>query len=191
MKPITSRLILPEGTLTPHQNHVRRTLSSMRGQFMDECAYESMLEIRDTEIYEVYENASPETTGELRLGTSIVHPGKVGEEYFMTKGHFHEILETAEVYYCLSGHGYMMMETPEGQWAAEELVPGTVLYVPPSWAHRSINIGSEDLITFFVFPSNAGHDYGTIESRGFRKLIVERQGKLVFIENPRWRSYGS
>ena len=42
------------------------------------------------------------------------YPGKVGDEYFMTKGHFHTILETCEVYYTLSGQGAMLMETPEG-----------------------------------------------------------------------------
>ena len=32
--------------------------------------------------------------------------------YFMTKGHFHTILDTSEIYYGLSGHGMMLMETP-------------------------------------------------------------------------------
>ena len=40
---------------------------------------------------------------------------------------------------------------------------------------------------FFVYPANAGHDYGTIESKGFRKLVVCRDGKTEIIDNPRWR----
>ncbi len=80
----------------------------------------------------------------------------------------------------------MMMETPEGEWAAEELIPGRELYVPCRWAHRSINVGNEDLITFFVYPGDAGHDYGTIETKGFRKLMVEKNGKVEIIDNPRW-----
>ena len=33
-----------------------------------------------------------------------------------------------------------------------------------------------DLVTFFVYPGHAGHDYGSIEKQGFRKLVVERDG---------------
>jgi len=186
MKPFSSDIQLPQGLLTPHQNHIVRRLSSLTGQFCDEEAFKKMMAAEDKIIYEVYENKLPEIPGELQHGTSIVHPGKVGDEYNMTKGHFHQVLETAEVYYCLIGHGYMMMETPEGEWAAEELIPGRELYVPCRWAHRSINVGNEDLITFFVYPGDAGHDYGTIETKGFRKLMVEKNGKVEIIDNPRW-----
>ncbi|MCX6347731.1 MAG: glucose-6-phosphate isomerase, partial [Actinobacteria bacterium] len=126
--------------------------------------------------------------GELLQGMSIVHPGKVGNEYFMTKGHFHSILNTAEFYYCVKGNGYMMMENPEGGWAAEELLPNTVLYVPGRWAHRSINVKSdEDLITIFAYPATAGHDYATIETKGFRKLVIEKDGKPAIVDNPKWK----
>jgi len=47
---------------------------------------------------------------------------------------------------------------------------------------------NEDLVTFFVYPGNAGHDYGTIETQGFRKLVVERNGVPVIVDNPRWMS---
>jgi glucose-6-phosphate isomerase len=118
-----------------------------------------------------------------------VHPGKVGDEYFMTKGHFHAVLDTAEIYYCLQGEGMMVMEMPEGDWAVEELRPGKVLYVPPRWAHRSVNTSDkEELVTFFIYPAHAGHDYGTIESQGFRKLVVERDNQPCIVDNPRWRS---
>jgi glucose-6-phosphate isomerase len=106
----------------------------------------------------------------------------------MTKGHFHTVLDTAEVYYTLRGHGLMVMETPEGDSAVEELKPGSVLYVPPRWAHRSVNTGTEDLVMFFVYPGNAGHDYGTIEQQGFRKVVVERNGQPQVVDNPRWRT---
>ncbi|MGB5844521.1 MAG: glucose-6-phosphate isomerase family protein [Anaerolineales bacterium] len=83
--------------------------------------------------------------------------------------------------------GVMVMETPEGEWSIEELHPGCVLYVPPRWAHRSVNTGQlVNLVTFFIYPGNAGHDYGTIEQQGFRKLVVERDGRVQVIDNPRW-----
>jgi glucose-6-phosphate isomerase len=187
MKPFTTQLNTDNGFLQNAHNHLFRRLSSMNGQYLDTPAYATLLEKDDALVYEVYENINmPKEPGELYHGSSIVHPGKVGEEYFMTKGHFHQVLDTAEVYYCVHGSGFMMMETPEGEWAAEELKPGVVLYVPPRWAHRSINVGTDDLITFFIYPGDAGHDYGTIEVQGFRKLLLDRGGKPSLIDNPRW-----
>lgn len=188
LHPFGFDILLPEGRLAQFDNHLRRTLSSMQGQYADQQAYETMLGREDTLLYEVYEVKRPEVAGELLCGLSIVHPGKVGDEFFMTRGHFHAVLDTAEIYYCTKGQGMMVMETPEGDWAVEELHPGRVLYVPPRWAHRSVNTSSrEDLVTFFVYPANAGHDYGTIEQQGFLKIVVEQEGRPTVIDNPRWR----
>lgn len=186
-RPFTFDISLPGGIPTQYDNHIVRKLSAMEGQFSDRRAYQARLAQVDVVLYEVYEIRRPEAAGELLHGLSILHPGQVGEEYFMTKGHFHAVLETAEVYYCLGGQGMMIMETPEGDWAVEELCPGRVLYVPPRWAHRSVNTGeTEALITFFVYPGHAGHDYGTIEQQGFRKLVVEREGRPQIVDNPHW-----
>ena len=161
-----------------------RFVKNMATQFLDS---EAALAIGDQPIYDFYElEQIPETAGDLKFGTSIVYPGKVGDEYFMTKGHFHTLLDTGEVYYCLSGEGAMLMETPEGDVDIQWLKPGVAVYVPPRWAHRSINTGKDTLVTFFVFRSDAGHDYGTIEQKGYRKIVVERDGKPVMIDNPRW-----
>lgn len=165
----------------------KRYLSNMKGMFKHENALEKMIDEEDKLVYEFYELGLPETEGDLLFGTSITYPGKVGDEYFMTKGHFHTILDTAEVYYCLSGHGYMLMEDPEGNWDAQEMTPGRAVYVPKRYAHRSINIGKEPLVTFFVFRADAGHDYGTIETKGFRKLVVEKDGKPQIVDNPKWK----
>lgn len=173
--------------LSRHDQHIQRRLTDMKNQFLDEDAYHQLLRRDNPVLYEVYEISRPETAGELLHGLSIVHPGKVGAEYYMTKGHFHTVLDTAEVYYCLRGRGYMVMETPEGEWSVEALYPQRVLYVPPRWAHRSVNVcPDEDLVTFFVYPGNAGHDYGSIEKQGFRKLILEKDGSPQIVDNPRW-----
>jgi glucose-6-phosphate isomerase len=179
---------LPSPDVIPSRvdNHILRTLSALKGQFLDQATYNQMLAEEDRLIYEVYEIKRPEVEGEMLMGISIVHPGKVGDEFFMTKGHFHSVLETSEIYYCLRGEGYMVMETPEGDTSVEALSPGKVLYVPPRWAHRSVCTSRlEDLVTFFAYPANAGHDYGTIERSGFRKLVVDGANGPVIIDNPR------
>jgi glucose-6-phosphate isomerase len=177
------------GGIPSHYDHrIERRLSAMKGQYLDQTAFQQMLDEEDCLLYEVYEIKRPQEAGEILHGVSVIHPGLVGEEYFMTKGHFHTVLETGEVYHCLQGRGMMVMETPEGDWAVEQLYPARVLYVPPRWAHRSVNTSvDEDLVLFFAYPGHAGHDYRTIEQQGFRKLVVRRDGRAEVIDNPRWQ----
>ena len=166
----------------------KRYLSQMKSMFADDAAYEAELKKGDKLVYEFHGLPVPETAGDLMYGCSIVYPGKVGNEYHMTKGHFHTILETAEVYYCIRGQGYMLLENPEGDWRAIAMEPGKAVYVPKRYAHRSINVGrDEPLITFFVFRADAGHDYGTIETKGYRKLLVEQNGEPAAVDNPKWK----
>ena len=166
----------------------KRYLDAMKGMFADEIAFFDMLKKNNSLVYEFHEMDVPKQPGDLAYGCSIVYPGKVGNEYFMTKGHFHTVLDTAEIFYCLSGHGYMLLENKDGDWSAQELTPGRTVYVPKCYAHRSINIHHKaPLLTFFVFRGDAGHDYGTIETKGYRKLIVEENGVHVIIDNLKWR----
>ncbi|MDR2740156.1 MAG: cupin domain-containing protein [Treponema sp.] len=165
----------------------KRSLSQMKGMFADAAAYERALQAGDPLVYEFYELGAPETSNDLAFGSSIVYPGKVGNEYYMTKGHFHTILETAEVYYTLSGEGFMLLENPEGDNSLQLLSPGNAVYVPPRYAHRTINTGTAPLVTFFVFRGDAGHNYGAIETKGYRKLVIEEpDGKFQTVDNPKW-----
>lgn len=178
-----------ETGLSPDREPIQRKLSAMKGMFADDEKFAEMAETTDPMVYEFYDLKRPEDPGEIAFGTSIVYPGMVGDEYFMTKGHFHTIIETAEVYYCLRGRGCMLMENPEGDWEARNLQGGSAVYVPPRYAHRSINTSpTETLITFFAFRADAGHNYGTIEAKGFRKLVVERSGKTQIVDNPKWKT---
>src|SRR5512133_1591049 len=126
--PFTFTLPYPQLIPSSFDNHIQRRLSSLKGQFSDTQAYEKMLAVEDSLIYEVYEIRRPAVSGELLSGISIIHPGKVGREFYMTKGHFHAVLDTAEIYICLKGEGCMVMENPEGETCVKPLVPGEVLY---------------------------------------------------------------
>ena len=179
----------PVSGLSKSRATIKRNLSAMKGMFHDKAAFEAALKSGDRLVYEFFDMGVPHSEKDVAYGTSITYPGKVGDEYHMTKGHFHTVIDTAEVYYCLRGHGFMMMENPEGLVEARELRAGQSVYVPGRYAHRSINVSSsEPFITFFAFPGHAGHDYGTIETKGFRTLIVERDGKPTIVDNPRWAS---
>jgi len=177
----------PISGLSKSRSSIRRKLSNMKGIFYDKAAYDAALSKGDPLVYEFYEMGVPHSSGDVAYGTTITYPGKIGDEYHMTKGHFHTALDTAEVYFCLGGHGLMLMENPEGDVEVQEFRKGQVVYVPCRYAHRGINISVDrPLIAFFACPGHAGHDYGTIATKGFRKLVVERNGKPTLIDNPRW-----
>jgi glucose-6-phosphate isomerase len=166
---------------------VTRRLSQMKAMYADREAAERAIAGGDPLVYEFYDLGAPANHGDIAFGTSITYPGKVGNEYYMTKGHFHTIRETAEVYYTLSGEGLMVTEDSEGDVLIQPLIPGQAVYVAMGYAHRSVNTGKSPLVTFFAFRGDAGHDYASIETKGFRKLIIEDAGgKPCIADNPKW-----
>ena len=150
-----------------------RTLSQMKSWFRDQTAVESVLAIEDPVIYEYQELGAPEHPGDVAFGLSRVFPGKIGHEYYMTKGHFHNIIDTAEVYYGLSGHGILLIENEAGEWKTLPLGPGVASYVPKGYAHRSVNTGEEPLEFFYAFRADAGHNYCRIETTGFSHAVTD------------------
>ena len=189
--PFSVEIDSTSGKIDGQVNHIERYLSDLVNVFAEPDATENLLRKKgDILVYEVYEKRVPEANGEVRFCSSITYPGKIGDEYFMTKGHFHSRPDTAEIYYCIRGRGYMLMEKKDGEHVLEEMHPGRVVYVPGYYAHRSINTGDEPLISLPVYPGDAGHDYGTMEARGFKHIVVEKNGRSVVIENPRYGRMG-
>lgn len=132
----------------------------------------------DAVIYEVYE---AETNGNMRLALTILRPGKVGKEYHMTKGHYHEDPEAGEFYFCLKGKGIIIMQTRDGKTDEIRLEPGSAASIPPGWAHRTVNVGKDDFIMLAIYPETSGHDYAAIEKKGFVKRVVAEKGKPKII----------
>jgi glucose-6-phosphate isomerase len=181
MLPFGIQFDLVEGIMENPDSHIVRRASSMRGHYADEAALQRIIDQGDPVHYEVFEKNVPQMQGHLQICISSTNPGIVGEEFFMTKGHYHAVVETAEVYMCLRGCGYMLMKTTEGKVAVEEFKPGRLVYVPPFWAHRTVNTGIAPLISFCVYPAEAGHNYGDIEREGFPKRVVKRNGQVQIV----------
>lgn len=166
---------------------IKRNLSDLAGMFSDDGAYEKIMGAENPIIYEYHSIEIPPTDGDLSFGYSVLYPGKVGNEYYFTKGHFHEKLYTAEVYHCVNGHGFILLENKSGDWRVLEIKAGDICYVPKGYAHRNINVSDTDpFVTVFTYRSDAGHDYETIKSKGFRKIIVEESGGPQVRDNPKW-----
>ena len=183
--PIGVDIDLETGVIPGAKKLVRR-LSSLKGYFLDEEAYTELLK-DDPVVYEVYAVEQEEKDGDLNFATTVLYPGKVGKEFFFTKGHFHSKADRAEIYYGIKGKGGMLLQTPEGKAEWIPMGPGTVVYVPPYWAHRTVNTGDEPFIFLAVYPADAGHDYGSIAEKGFSKLVIEENGEIKVVDNPRWR----
>jgi glucose-6-phosphate isomerase len=175
------------GVTSPAHQVLRRTLKDIRAMFFDQTAVTQILQQEGNRlIYEVYVNDVPETIEHLPFCTTIIYPGCVGKEYHMTKGHFHSQRQRAEIYLGLAGKGILLIQNDEGIVRMIEMEKGTVGYVPPGWAHRTINTGDQPFIFFAVYPGDAGHDYQTIEKQGFACLLVNENGGPRLIENPNW-----
>ena len=179
MQPFGVDIDLETGVMPHPTRQTVRTASSMRGHYADAAALDALIAAGDPVHYEVSEVPVPETGGHLMYCISTLLPGRVGDEYFMTKGHYHSVIGTAEIYLCLRGEGFMLMKTTEGACVAEPMSRGRMVYVPPYWAHRSVNTGNEPLISFCVYPAEAGHNYGDIELEGFPKRVKLRNGQPV------------
>jgi glucose-6-phosphate isomerase len=181
MQPFSLAIDLAEGVMIGYTNHVVRRASDMRGHYADGAAFERLVASGDPLHYEVFEKPVPEEYGHLMFCISKLEPGMVGREYYMTKGHYHSVIGTGEIYLCLRGTGIMLMKTKDGQVAAQPMGRGKMVYVPPYWAHRSVNTGSESLVSFCVYNAEAGHNYGDIETEGFAKRVVSEGGKPVIV----------
>lgn len=179
MEPFLAHIDLAEGAMTDFTAHTERKASSMRGHYQDAAALERVIAEGDPLHYEVFEKPVPETYGHLMFCISKLQPGLVGNEYFMTKGHYHRVIQTGEIYLCLRGKGFMLMKTKDGGFSAAPMERGAMVYAPPYWAHRSVNIGAEPLISFCVYNAEAGHNYGDIETEGFVKRVFSDQGRAV------------
>lgn len=186
MRPFTQLVNLADGTIAG-ATRLPRHLSDMCGLYADREAEQRLLAANPL-IYEVFEATdNPPVEGQLRYSTTVIYPGKVGDEYFMTKGHYHAKGDRAELYFGLQGEGALLLQTPEGEVDVQWMRPGAAAYVPPYWGHRTVNTSSAPFVFLAVYPADAGYDYKTIETQGFAKLLVERNGEPTLVANPRYR----
>jgi glucose-6-phosphate isomerase len=149
-----------------------KRLSDMGGFWSNQRAVSSMLKKGDDPIiYEVYVHEN-EGEGDLSYAVTVIHPGDIDGECFMTKGHFHN-KSAGEAYLGLEGKGLLVLENREGKTKKMSLEPGGITYVPRDYAHRAINVGDVPLRFLAIYDSAAGHDYGSIEKRGFKEKVFK------------------
>lgn len=182
---------VPEGVLidgaTGHiplaHEHYRKTVADLRGLYRDTAAFDHFIaQHPDAVGYEVA-GYRPDPS-DIFFGTTTMYPGKIGDEYFMTRGHYHRRDDRAEAYYTQSGEGILLLQSRQGETREIAMAPGICAYIPPGWAHRSVNTGSTPLIFTWFCQIDAGHDYADILERGMRQVVVDRAGQVTIMPNP-------
>lgn len=116
-------------------------------------AFEGKMIKGDPIIYKVY----IKDYGDFEEGLTVINPGKVGKEFFMTKGHRH-IKVAPEIYILISGKGKLLI-SDKGKENALEMKKDVMYHVPGTSGHRLINVGSKPLEVLTIYGKNAGHDY--------------------------------
>ena len=164
-----------KGELRGATNRYTKTLADLEGLYADDAAYRTLLrELGDAVVYEVTDYKPSNDSGDMIIGVTRMLPGKVGKEFFLTRGHIHANANRPEMYYGESGQGIMLLESPAGEVRTVEIGPRTLCYVPPYWIHRSVNVGREELVMTFAYPADSGQDYDIIaRAGGMRSRIVD------------------
>jgi glucose-6-phosphate isomerase len=133
---------------------------------------------------------------------TVWEPGKVGDEYIKTYGHYH-IGQLDETYWLLLGEGVVLQQKLVDEKVADDVAEfkaivvkgGDSCYMPPGYGHLVANIGDTYMVTADDSPVNFGDkdpvsmpghaDYELVKKmRGFAYYVVERDGKPALIKNP-------
>jgi glucose-6-phosphate isomerase len=167
------------GRLAGGNGRYEKFLADLDGIYRDANAFQALLDSDSGEpVYWVETSTLDEGDGALTIGVSTLLPGRVGDEFFVTRGHIHAKHSAAELYYGLRGRGVMLMETVAGETRAIEITPG-------------VNVGDEPFVTLFCYPSDAGQDYGIIGAAGGMKDLVVTDGEgWTLRPNTDHRDYG-
>jgi len=189
-EPGICRVDVAKGELSGATNRYAKTLAELEGLYEDGAAYEALRQtMGEAVVYEVTDYKPSIDAGDLIIGVTRMRPGKVGREFFLTRGHIHARANRPEMYYGESGRGLMLLESPAGDIRVVEIGPRSLCYVPPYWIHRSVNIGEEDLVMTFAYPADSGQDYDIIaQAGGMRSRIVDDgKGGWIAVENASYR----
>jgi len=188
---------LGQGNMSHATSRYEKKLSDLAGLYADAQAFSDLLAKGDPVVYDVSEFRPSNRSGDMIFGVTRMNPGRIGQEFFLTRGHIHAKANRPEIYYGQKGRGLMHLESPDGETRIVEIAEQTICYVPPYWIHRSINIGDEDLVMVFSYPADSGQDYGIIErSGGMAKRVFANNGgqgdkNWMLVDNPDYQPRGS
>jgi glucose-6-phosphate isomerase len=119
--------------------------------------------------------------GGLFWGSTVVEPGEVDHEYFMTHGHLHQKRDRTEYYGTVKGNGTLILMDETRKTWIESMSAGSLHFIPPNTAHRVANVGKIPLRFVACWPSDAGHDYAVIRKYGFSARLLNVNGEATLV----------
>jgi glucose-6-phosphate isomerase len=170
---------LAAGTISPAGPTLVRRLSDLEGLFRDGRAWREDTATDDRVVYTVSSSPVPEAEREVAQSITTIEPGTCAGEFFMTKGHQHPDPQ-GEIYLGLSGvGGLLLFDGQRAEWV--DMAEGVIGYIPPGWAHRSVNTGQEPYRFLAVYPGGAGHDYCWVVEHGMGLRAVDGDGGVELV----------
>lgn len=154
----------------------RRTIAALKGYFRDEAARNGMDQAIVAYRVLAFEPRPEGQEGAVCCATTFLAPGCVGDEYFLTRGHFHVDQDRPELEVTVSGGGALILMAEDRRTWMEPMHPGSVHPVAPRTAHRVANTGTAPLVFVSYWPSETGHDYDTIATHGFGARLLKVNG---------------
>jgi len=165
-------------------------------------------------MYRYFEKPSDKKTFEkadVEYDITVIGPGKIGDEYIKTKGHYHALVPKTEisypeVYEVIEGRiEYLVQKRPNDKKETEVVIiraePGDKVIVPPGYGHVSVNVGREAAVSSNLQKRDlpAGADYGGFEyfrggalyrtEKGWEEnleYLVKTTGYALPKEKPEW-----
>jgi hypothetical protein len=90
---------LQSGLMIGTGSRYQKFLRDLSGLYADSAAFDALAATRSDEVvYEVTDHKPNSNPGDLITGVTRMSPGKVGDEYFMTRGHIHAAIDRPELY---------------------------------------------------------------------------------------------
>ena len=130
-----------------------RRLKDVEYAFEDKKDAEKILKKRNIIIYETFtKNFSP-----IKLTLTIVNPGEIHGEFYLTKGHIHKN-KTPEFYILLDGKGILLLQKGK-ETKKIQMNKGKINLIPEGYAHRLINDGKTKLKVLSIYHENSKPDY--------------------------------
>ena len=117
-------------------------------------------------IYKVYTR----NLGTFQMTLTVLEPGKINGEFFMTKGHKHK-KPREEIYFLVSGKGKLLIEGKTSN--SIEMKEGKFYTIPKEAGHRAVNTGRKKFKFVSIYSKDAGHDYNF----KFKKRFFDKEKK--------------
>lgn len=136
-------------------------------------------------VYKVF----TDSTEKEWVNKTVIQPGRLGEEYTKTFGHYHTH-PASELYRVASGEGVLILQKGKPDMVEEVLLvrakAGDEILIAPEYGHSWSNTGTENLVLLDNW--KGGHmlqDYQFVEDhQGMAYYLIDKGDKMEAVKNP-------